>query len=62
MSCDVTKIEPTRQYCRKEAAAAIGVSTDTLDRYTKQGKIVAHVKKVNDRRWWRGSDLIRLMK
>lgn len=54
-------INPTRRYCRKEAAILIGKSTDTLDRYTKEGKITAHTSSVNGRRYWKGADLIRMM-
>lgn len=62
MSVDLDKIFPSRQYCRKEAAELIGVHCTTLDNYTKQGLIVAHISRRNGRRWWKGSDLIRLMK
>ena len=54
------EIKMTKRYSRKEAAAIIGKSEKTLDRYTSAGIITAHLSTVNGKRWWKGADLAKL--
>lgn len=51
-------VHPDNYYSRNEAAQALHVDTKTLDRYTDSGAIKCFVRKCNNRRVWKGSDII----
>lgn len=53
-------VQPDGLYCRKDAAAALGINPSTLHRYTEQGVIKAGTRKGTGRRVWRGADIIKL--
>lgn len=46
-------------YCRKDAAAALGIAPSTLHRYTKQGIIKASTRRTGAR-VWKGSEIVKL--
>ena len=52
-------VNPEGLYSRKEAAAALGINTSTLHRYTEKGVIKARTRRTGER-VWRGQDIIRL--
>lgn len=50
---------PTARYELKDASEALGIHKTTLLNWTKQGHIKAGVRKVNGRKCWLGSEIIR---
>lgn len=56
----VARIAREGKYTVTEAAKALGCSRQTLRRREAEGYIVSHRSRLNGRRWYRGSDLIRL--
>ena len=56
------EVSPTARYELREAAAALGIHKSTLLNWTKRGLIKAGVRKVNGRRFWLGSDLLKCWK
>ena len=53
------KVIPSARYELREAAEILGVSPTTLSKWTNEGKIKYGIKKVNGRRFWLGSELLR---
>ncbi len=43
-----------------EAAAALGISRNTLRKYAEEGFIKFHVRRMSNRKLFKGSDLLRL--
>lgn len=53
------KVIPTARYELRDASRALGIHKSTLLNWTKQGLIRAGVRKVNGRKCWLGSELLR---
>ena len=50
---------PAGRYEARQAAAILGVSTDTLYRYTAAGYLHPTTRKANGRQTWTGAELTR---
>ena len=44
----------------RDAARIIGVNPSTITRWTVRGLLTCRIRKVNGRRVWRGSELLRV--
>lgn len=53
-------ITPDGYYQMNAAAQALQISRTSLHRYTEKGIIKASVRRVNGRRIWKGSELLKL--
>jgi excisionase family DNA binding protein len=47
------------KYELREAAKALGVSTSTIDKWTRKGVLKCQIRKANGRRYWTGAELLR---
>ena len=56
------EVSPTARYELKDASEALGIHKSTLLNWTKKGHIKAGVRKVNGRKVWLGSELVRCWK
>ncbi len=59
MCVEEPNVRPTDRYELRDASAALGIHKSTLLNWTKQGYIKAGIRKVNGRRCWLGSEIIR---
>lgn len=53
-------VSPTALYEAKATCEALGITPSTLSRYYRSGYIKADVRRVNGRRVYKGSEIIKL--
>ena len=59
MTKEQPQVSATGKYELREAAQALDVSTSTLTKWAAAGKINYGIKKINGRRFFFGSEIIR---
>ena len=52
-------VTPTARYELREVAAILAVNKATVLRWTAQGKLIAVKRKLNNRRVWTGTEIMR---
>lgn len=60
MTTHEPQVNPAALYESKAACEALGISRQTLARYARTGMIKARVRASNNRRVFKGCDIIRL--
>ncbi len=62
MTNDISNIKPNASYELREAASLLGVSKQTIGNYSRAGYLKFSTRRINKRRCWKGSELIRFWK
>ena len=60
MTSTEPKVKADGWYNRKEASEALGIAPSTLHSYTEQGFIKAGARRCSTRRYWKGSEILKL--
>ena len=56
------QVKPSERYSTKETVQILGITRETLRQYVMRGKIKCGIRKANGRKFYLGSEILRMWK